>query len=180
MKTDYPDIIDFWFRELSPEQWFTKNDNLDSLIKNRFLRTHQEAERGELSRWRINPEGRLAEIIVLDQFSRNIYRGCPEAFRNDAVALVLAQEMVILNLDMKLDKKMRAFAYMPIMHSESIRVHEEYFHLFQTSDDDELFKFEVLHKDIIDKFGRYPHRNEVLSRSTTEREKEFLQYHKGF
>lgn len=180
MKTDYPDILNFWFTELNPKQWFTKDDDLDSMIRKRFLTIHQRAERGELSGWRSTPEGRLAEIIVLDQFSRNIFRGRPEAFKNDPVALVLAQEIVLLNLDVKLDKDMRAFAYMPFMHSESKKIHEDFFYLFQNSGNEELLKFEALHKDIIDQFGRYPHRNDILSRNTTDDEKEFLQHHKGF
>lgn len=174
------DILKFWFEELSPNEWFTKNDDLDEMIRGRFFQTLLRAEKGELVSWRKTPEGRLAEIIVLDQFSRNIFRGQGEAFRNDGMALLLAQEMRLLGLDKDLTKEKRIFCYMPFMHSESRDVHEEAVKAFVDLGDEDSLRYEKMHKEIIDAFGRFPHRNKIMGRITTPREKEFLEHHSGF
>lgn len=173
-------VLDFWFKELGPDKWFESSDSTDNLIKSRFQTIHSMATKGELFQWRQSPEGRLAEIIVLDQFSRNIYRGTPGAFANDEVALALAQEMVARELDLKLSVEQRAFVYMPYMHSESKIIHDEAVKLFSIPGLENNYKFEILHKEIIDRFGRYPHRNKILNRTSTAEEKEFLLTHKGF
>lgn len=173
-------VLDFWFEELSPSQWFDKDPELDNQIKNRFNETLKSAAKGELYSWRETPRGRLAEIIVLDQFSRNIHRDSPEAFENDQLALILAQEMVHFGLDQDIDIGMRAFVYMPYMHSESKIIHEEAIRLFSVEGLEGNFNFEVGHKKIIDQFGRYPHRNEILNRPSTQKEIEFLKTHDGF
>ncbi len=173
-------ILNFWFAELSPEQWFAKNDDVDNLMRNRFQDIHGRAARGELFEWRTLPEGRLAEILLLDQFSRNIYRGTSDAFRNDQMALVLAQEMILLKLDQELEPLHRKFCYMPLMHSESRKIHEASLPLFENFDDPELLRYEILHKEIIDKFGRFPHRNKILSRLSSSEEENFLVHHPGF
>lgn len=174
------DILNFWFGELSSDQWFMIDENLDDMIRHRFFSCLQSAEKGELFYWREGAEGRLAEIIILDQFSRNIYRGQSEAFKNDPIALILAQELVATGLDKTLPEVKRMFAYMPFMHSESRIVHNEALKLFIELGDDECYRYEELHKAIIDKFGRFPHRNKMLGRSTTRSEKEFLEKHPGF
>lgn len=176
----YQDILKFWFEELSPRQWFTGGVGIDDEIRNRFSDLHKSASLGELFSWRITPEGRLGEIIVLDQFSRNIYRGSPLAFAQDAIALVLSQEMVCLGLDKKIPLSQRAFVYMPYMHSESKHIHVEAQKLFSIPGLEDNYKFETLHKDVIDRFGRYPHRNSVLGRRSTHEELEFLKTHAGF
>lgn len=180
MKRKPDAIIDFWFNVLSESDWFKKNDELDDMIRRRFRDHVIEAGRGELFYWRGSALGRLAEIIVLDQFSRNIYRGTAESFQNDALALILAQEMIYLGLHKELTQKQRIFSYMPFMHSESRVIHAEALHLFEELGDKETLKFEELHKDIIDKFGRFPHRNKIIGRTTTLREQEFLKQHSGF
>lgn len=177
---DYEQVLNFWFEELSPTQWFEQDAKLDRTIKDKFSSILLKASRGELFHWRTNAFGRLAEIIVLDQFSRNIHRHTPEAFKNDPMALTLAQELVFFDLDEELPAPMRAFAYMPYMHSESSVIHEEAIRLFSGEGLDENFNFELAHKKIIDQFGRYPHRNSILQRASTPHELDFLKTHQGF
>ncbi|MCG9623891.1 DUF924 domain-containing protein [Vibrio mediterranei] len=173
MQTD-KDVLDFWFGELTPADWFSGDEALDSLIEQRFLALHNKAALGELYTWRQSPQGRLAEIIVLDQFSRNLYRGKPQSFLSDPMALVLAQEAVALGADLKLNAEQRTFLYMPYMHSESLVVHEEAVRLFTQNGIENNLDFEYRHKAIIERFGRYPHRNKILGRQSSEEELEFL------
>lgn len=168
------EVLEFWFETLSPKDWWTKNDELDTTISNKFGELLEQAARGELSSWRDGPMGRLAEIIVLDQFSRNIHRGKPESFAQDALALKLAQECVACGDDKKLAPEKRAFVYMPYIHSESLEVHDEAVKLFEDLGNQDNLKFEHAHRDIIQRFGRYPHRNKVLGRESTPEELEFL------
>lgn len=170
----YKDILNFWFRELSPQDWFRKDPKLDQEIKDRFSGVLQKASRGGLESWRDNPEGRLAEIIVLDQFSRNIHRGSKKAFQNDELALSLAQEMVDKGLDQQLSQEKKSFVYMPYMHSEKLEVHEIAEKLFSSEGLEKNLDFEKKHKHILQKFGRYPHRNKILGRKSTPAEVEFL------
>lgn len=168
------DILQFWFEELTPEQWWVKDTDLDQKIRERFLETHHQAALGELFRWRDTPQGRLAEVIVLDQFPRNIYRGDPRSFATDPLALILSQEAIRLGEDRKLEIEKRAFLYLPFMHSESSLIHEEAVRLFSQPGLEYNLDFEIRHKRIIDRFGRYPHRNEILGRQSTPEEIEFL------
>lgn len=167
-------VLDFWFKELTPKQWFAKSDELDNTIKERFSHTLEAAANGECWQWRKEAKGRLAEIIVLDQFSRNIYRDTPRAFAQDNIALVLAQEAVEQGVDKLLDSDEKAFLYMPYMHSESKLIHEQAMRLFDQPGLENNYDFEVKHKEIIDQFGRYPHRNAILSRESTPDEEAFL------
>lgn len=180
MKETAETILRFWFEELTEADWFSKNDELDEMIRHRFISCLHMARRGELFSWRESPAGRLAEILVLDQFSRNIYRGRPESFQNDSMALILAQEMIFHKLDMELEPQKRSFAYMPLMHSESKIIHETALELFRTLNNSDNLKYELLHKEIIDRFGRYPHRNKILERPSTPEEAEFLKLNPGF
>jgi uncharacterized protein (DUF924 family) len=168
------DVIRFWFVELSSEQWWQKDARLDAQIRARFESTHAAAARGELFAWRATAEGRLAEIIVLDQFSRNIYRDTPRAFACDTVALVLAEEAIARGADVELLPPRRSFMYMPYMHSESRLIHERAVELFAQPGLEGSLEYELNHKRIIDRFGRFPHRNAALSRPSTTEEIEFL------
>lgn len=107
------DVLKFWFTELTPRQWFMKDENVDREIERRFLPTLEAAAKCELYEWRATPEGRLAEIIVLDQFSRNVYRGSPQAFAQDPLALALAQDAVAVGADKELEVIQRSFLYLP-------------------------------------------------------------------
>ena len=168
------DIINFWFEEIEPKQRFTKDTEFDELIRSRFGETHLQAQAGLLYTWREHPLDVLAEIIVLDQFSRNIYRDSPLAFATDTLALVLAQEAVRRKFDSELDATHKAFLYMPFMHSESAEIHEIALYLFDQPGLEDNFNYEIRHKKIIDRFGRYPHRNKILGRESTAEELAFL------
>lgn len=173
-------VIDFWFTQLSPEMWWMKNPDIDGFIKQEFLDVHQKASKLELSHWRESAEGALAEIIVLDQFSRNIFRDRPQAFAQDAIALALAQFAVVMGFDQLLPIERRAFVYMPYMHSESLINHEKAVELFSQKGLETQLDFEHKHKEIIEKFGRYPHRNTLLARQSSNEELAFLENHPGF
>ena len=175
MPQDARTVFQFWCEELTPSQWFKKDSVLDQAIGARFGHLLEQAKYGELWAWRDTPEGRLAEVIVLDQFSRNIYRDRPEAFAQDALALVLAQEAVRLGADQALAPQARAFLYMPNMHSESAVIHQQALTLFDQPGLENNLKFEIRHWEIIKRFGRYPHRNDILGRESTEEERKFLQ-----
>ena len=168
-------ILQFWFDELTPAHHFAQDPALDAQIAERFGATFQAAHQGELWGWRFTPQGRLAEILVLDQFSRNIHRGQAQAFAQDAMALVLAQELVAGRHDGLLTPAQRAFAYMPYMHSESATIHAQALVLFDQPGLENNLKFEKSHNDIIVRFGRYPHRNAALGRTSTPEEIAFLQ-----
>lgn len=167
-------ILKFWFEELDAKQWWVKDEKLDATICERFGKLNAQAARCELFEWRESAAGRLAEIIVLDQFSRNIYRDRPESFANDHLALALAQVAISEGADQALPSDRRAFLYMPFMHSESLVIHERAVELFSSLDTDFNLKFEYKHKAIIERFGRYPHRNAILGRESTAAELEFL------
>jgi uncharacterized protein (DUF924 family) len=177
MTAPLKDVLDFWFLELQPADWFVASPALDARIGARFASTYHAAFAGEVADWRDTPLGRLAEIIVLDQFPRNMFRGSAAAFAADPVALVLSQEAIREGADRGLDDARRAFLYMPFMHSESRRIHEQAVVLFK---DLPNLDYELQHKAIIDRFGRYPHRNEALSRTSTAEELEWMSRNPGF
>ncbi len=167
-------ILSFWFEKNGREQWWTKNPDFDATIRSQFGALHGRAARGELYDWRDTSDGRLAEIILLDQFSRNLYRDDPRAFASDGMALALAQEAVRAGADQAVSVARRQFFYMPYQHSESRRIHEFAVELFTSLTDPELLDYEQQHKAIIDRFGRYPHRNRALGRRSTPEEIAFL------
>lgn len=167
-------IIDFWFKETPPKLWWEKNADFDRKIKERFSELYHRAAANELWQWRESPSGALAEIIVLDQFPRNIFRDDGRAFATDALALANAQNAVLRGFDQELTTAKRAFLYMPYMHSESKLIHEEAMRLFAQPGLENNYDFEKRHKAIIDRFGRYPHRNKMLGRESTPEEMEFL------
>jgi uncharacterized protein (DUF924 family) len=168
------EILHFWFEELTAKQHFVKDAVLDATIRTRFGDLLAAAARCELFAWRTTAEGRLAEIIVLDQFSRNVYRDTARAFSQDALALVLAQELVASGQDRSLPGAQRVFTYMPYMHSESALVHAQATVLFSQPGMEYNLDFELRHKAIIDRFDRYPHRNAILGRTSSAEELAFL------
>ena len=167
-------VLSFWFERHGPDQWWAKEPAFDEAIRTEFGALHASATRGELHDWHDGPDGRLAEIIVLDQFSRNLYREDPRAFACDGMALALAQEAVRVRADRAVPLERRKFFYMPYEHSESPRIHEIAVTLFESLGDAETLDYEMQHKAIIDRFGRYPHRNKVLGRTSTAEEIAFL------
>jgi uncharacterized protein (DUF924 family) len=168
-------VLGFWFDEVAPAQWWKRSDAFDDLVRTRFGAAHAAAARCELYAWRAGPEGRLAEIILLDQFSRNLHRDRPEAFANDPLALALAQTAVAAGADQALAPDRRAFLYMPYMHSESAAIHAVAVALFSAPGLEDNLRSELRHKAIIDRFGRYPHRNALLGRVSTPEEIAFLE-----
>lgn len=167
-------VTRFWFNELSPRDWFRKSQKLDRRIARRFSATLKATRAGDTAPWRDKPTGRLAEILVLDQFSRNIHRDSPHAFANDPAALALARAALDAGADRRLSRQRRAFLYMPYMHSERLADHEIALELYETLGLKSHLKAERAHYAIIEQFGRYPHRNEVLGRKSTAKEQAFL------
>lgn len=170
MKVD--DVLNFWFLELEAKDWWKKDSHLDNAIRDRFGAYHEAAKNGELDAWKETPKGALALILILDQFSRNIYRDTPDAFSADELALSISQEVIKSGKDKELSGTERSFLYMPFMHSESSEVHKVAVELFKELGTN--LEFELAHKKIIDQFGRYPHRNKILKRESTAEEIEFL------
>jgi uncharacterized protein (DUF924 family) len=173
-------VLSFWFEELEPRARFRRSDAVDSAIRDRFSATHRAAAAGELWRWRQTPAGRCAEVIVLDQFSRNLFRDSPRAFAQDGMALALAQEAVASGDDLRMDQDQRYFTYMPYMHSESLVIHEEALRLFTALGNATALHYEQRHREEIERFGRYPGRNAALGRESTEAETAWLADGGGF
>ena len=168
------EVLAFWFEELTPDDWFGGGDEVDDRIRGRFLALH-EALRDEVPEsWRATGRGVLAAVIALDQFPRNMYRGSREAFAADPGALALATEAVERGLDQAMSTDERKFLYLPFEHSEDPAVQARSVELFASLDDEDTLGYAVRHKEIIDRFGRFPHRNEVLGRESTPEEIEFL------
>ena len=171
----YPEqVLQFWFEEIESKKWWVKDTDFDLMVRSRFENLHMAANRCELFSWRKTAWGRVAEIIVLDQFSRNMFRENPKSFLSDPMALCLAQEAVALGVHEQLEPQAGQFLLMPFMHSESGLIHEEAVKLFDRPDMESNYKFELKHKAIINRFGRYPHRNTILGRQSSPEELEFL------
>ena len=170
----YQDIISFWFEEIEQAQWWIKDLTFDKQIIDKFTRIHSAAMHCELFSWRATPEGRLAEIIILDQFSRNMFRNTPQSFATDTLALALSQEAILVGADKQLNEVQRCFLYMPFMHSESLFIHDVAVDLYKCNGVQANLDFEIKHKNIIERFSRYPHRNIILGRQSTTEELEFL------
>ena len=171
----HQEILKFWFEEIEPSRWWAKDEAFDRSIRARFADAHARATRCELFAWRAGPRGRLAEVIVLDQFSRNMFRGSPLAFASDPLALALAQEAIAAKADEALSPVERSFLYLPFMHSESLAIHAVAMELYRNNGLPGNLDFEIKHQQIIERFGRYPHRNAILGRPSTEEEIQFLQ-----
>lgn len=167
-------VLAFWFFEASPGDWWSGSPAFDARIRTRFSALHAAAAACELWTWRASATGRLAEILILDQFSRNLFRGRAEAFASDPLALALAQAAVAAGDIEALKGEARRFVLMPFMHSESRAIHAEAEALFARAGGEDALEFERRHRAIIERFGRYPHRNAILGRASTPEELEFL------
>lgn len=168
------DVLDFWFIEHGPEDWFGGDPAFDARCAKVLAPLHARAVKCELWDWRRTPEGRVAEIILLDQLSRQLFRGQAQAFASDTMALALAQEVVMRGKDSGLSKNERLFVYMPFQHAESLPVQEESVRLFGSLDDEDLLKFAQDHHDTIARFGRFPKRNAALGRTSTPQEEAYI------
>ena len=168
------EVLAFWFEELTPDDWFGGGETVDDRIRDRFLALHEALRAGVPESWHETARGMLAAVIALDQFPRNMYRGSREAFAADPDALALATEGIERGLDREMSKDERKFFYLPFEHSEDPAVQARSVELFATLEDEDTLGYALRHKEIIDRFGRFPHRNEVLGRESTPEEIEFL------
>jgi uncharacterized protein (DUF924 family) len=169
------DVLAFWFSEDAKAHWFKSSDAFDAACRARFGAALEAAQAGELDGWGETPEGALALVILLDQLPRNIHRGTPEAFASDAKALALASDAITSGFDAAIPSEMRNFLYLPFMHSERLEDQERGLELFATNDVNDGLRFMKLHHAIIARFGRFPHRNAILGRTSTPEELDFLQ-----
>ncbi|MDO5726140.1 MAG: DUF924 family protein [Tissierellia bacterium] len=182
MIKDYKDVLDFWFDPKNIPRQFTEEPEFDELIRSEFLSTWRAASEGLLFHWRETCEGRLAEIIVLDQFSRNLWRNNILTYTQDKMAIALAQELIKLSEYRDLPTDWKKFALLPFMHSESLSLHKwaaKYFDELAKEGDEMTKVFEQMHLDVLKRFGRYPYQNEDLGRESTAEELEFLKSKRG-
>lgn len=170
----FEDVLKFWFEEHGQDDWFAGKPEFDQQIAERFSETHAAVAKCDAWEWRRVPAGRLAEIIVLDQFSRQLFRDSGRAFATDGMALVLAQEAVAAGADEEVPLERRMFLYMPYMHSESLKVHAVGLPLFESLGSEEIVGFEKKHLEALNRFGRYPKRNAALNRETTPEEAAYM------
>ncbi|HEV8334170.1 MAG TPA: DUF924 family protein [Steroidobacteraceae bacterium] len=180
MQSDWVEqVIRYWFEELRTQAWFRKDTRVDDTIRERFAALHDEVARIRPQQL-TTPRDCLAAVIVLDQFSRNMFRGSPRSFETDALALSISQHAIAAGLDQQLDRQQRWFLYMPFQHSEDRAAQARSIELFTQLGDRENLGYAQRHKEIIDRFGRFPHRNEVLGRASTPEEAQFIATHRGF
>lgn len=168
------EVLAFWFGKLAPEQRFARNPEIDAQIRDRFGTLHERLSNHVPDLWLEDPESMLAAIIVLDQFSRNLYRDDPRAYASDAMALNLARTAIQRGYDQLLSDEEKQFLYMPFMHSEDLEDQTRSVQLFAGINNEEAFDYALQHRLIVERFGRFPHRNAVLGRETTAEEAEFL------
>jgi uncharacterized protein (DUF924 family) len=167
------DVIAFW-TDAGPDRWFTKDDAFDAEIRRRFLATHEAAAAGKFASWETSAEGALALLILLDQFPRNMFRGSARAFATDGQARAITAAALLRGFDAQVPANMRAFFYLPFEHSEDMADQERGLALYSAANDADGLKWARIHADIIRRFGRFPHRNAVLGRTTTPEEQAFL------
>jgi uncharacterized protein (DUF924 family) len=178
MQTDWVEqILRYWFDELKPEAWFRKDERVDAAIRERFGALYEELAQVRLAQL-TTPRECVAAVIVLDQFPRNMFRGSPRAFATDALALTISQHAIAAGFDRQLTRQQRVFLYMPFQHSEDRAVQSRSIELFTQLG--ENLSYAQRHQEIIDRFGRFPHRNEVLGRASTDEELQFIETHRGF
>ena len=168
------EVLAFW-RGAGPDAWFTKDDAFDALCSERFLALHERAAAGELDYWAETAEGALALLILLDQMPRNMFRGDPRTWATDADALRIAERAIDRGFDREVAPEMRRFFYLPLMHAENLAAQERSVSLNEALNDPEINRFARHHRDMVARFGRFPHRNEVLGRTSTPEEIAFLE-----
>jgi uncharacterized protein (DUF924 family) len=176
MKDLQKDILDFWFVETQPQQWFQINEDFDKKVRERFETVYEDAVGGQFLDWQKDADGALALCILLDQMPRNMFRGTPKAFATDNKALVVAKYAVSKGLDTVLSPHKRRFVYLPFEHSENINDQRRSVELFEKmKDDDPLgYDYALRHLKVIEQYGRFPHRNKILGRDNTPEEEDYL------
>ena len=166
-------ILDFW-RTAGPEKWFARDDAFDAGFRERFLDAHYAAARGEYESWMASAEGALALLILLDQFPRNCFRGTAHSYATDGLARQYARRAVAAGFDQQVESALRLFFYLPFEHSEATADQEESMRLFGRQGDADLLRYAGLHHELIERFGRFPHRNAALGRESTQEELDYL------
>jgi len=174
------DVLNFWFVELPPFAWWSGDATTDALVRLRFLALHEELKRSLPPGAQLLPETALAAVIALDQFPRNLYRGRPETYATDAVAFAAAERAIALGFDRAVDRTRRLFFYLPFMHAEDRAAQARGLELCRALGAGETLDQAERHKAIVDRFGRFPHRNAILGRASTAEEVEFLKAGRGF
>lgn len=174
------EVLRFWFQETRPQAWFMRDEAVDAEIRKRFGALHASLTEKVPASVTETPLGALATVVVLDQFSRNLYRNSPRAFSADPTALAIATDAIAAGFDRELDSNQRVFLYMPFQHSEDRAVQARSVELFGVLGDANALDYARQHRDIIERFGRFPHRNRTLGRESTPEEVEFLKTHPGF
>ena len=169
------EVLNFWFLEVPRQQWFAGGAALDEQVLARFLPVHRMVAAEPENALVVDAKTALAAVIVLDQFSRNMFRGTPSAFASDAKALAIAETAIAKGLAEALKSEERLFLYLPFEHQENADAQARSLELISVLGDPELTKYALAHKDIIDRFGRFPHRNAILGRTSTAEEMEFLE-----
>jgi uncharacterized protein (DUF924 family) len=167
-------IVSFW-SEAGPDKWFEQDESFDQAIRSRFLATYEAAANGELAVWEESVEGALALVLLLDQFPRNMFRGNARAFATDALARAVADRALARGFDQATDLAVRAFFYLPFMHSEALIDQERSVRLYEALGDAEQLRYATEHRDVVQRFGRFPRRNRALGRDTTPAEQAFLE-----
>ena len=168
------DVLHFWFEQLSPEDWFAGKPELDDTVWDRFGDLRQDMKASPPDPASLDGRGHVAAVIVFDQFSRNMFRRSPEAFATDTIALALAKDALERNLDLSLHPREQQFLYMPFMHAEDREMQRLSIELFSKTGIPGVVEFAQSHKSVIDRFGRFPHRNKALKRESTPEEIAFL------
>ena len=168
------DILDFWFKETITEQWFRKDEAFDAKIRARFEPVIEAGLAGRLDDWRSDDDGALAFVLLMDQFTRNIYRDTPRAFAGDPLALATTLECIANGYLARNEQNHRYFMLMPMMHSEDLAIQDASLPLFRQHAPENAYDYAVKHRDIIAHFGRFPHRNAILGRLSTDEEVQFL------
>ena len=167
------DILAFW-QAAGYEKWFNKDDAFDAAIRERFLPTYDAAAAGRLNDWAEPPDGALALIIRLDQFPRNMFRGSAQSWATDSMARDVTRRALAEGFDEQVPAEIKTFFYLPLMHSENIEDQQQCVELYRALGDENSLKYAELHEEVVRRFGRFPHRNPVLGRTTTPEEQAFL------
>lgn len=168
------DVVAFWFAETAQPLWFAATPDFDEQLRARFLETYRAAAAGRLTDWEATPEGALALTIVLDQFPLNLFRGQPESFATEVAARAVADRAISRGFDRTLPPVQRQFLYLPFMHGEALADQERSVRLYQQPGLEEGLRFARHHHDLIARFGRFPHRNAILGRTSTAEERAYL------
>lgn len=180
MQQGVDEILDFWFSEYMSEHWFNSTSEIDREIKDRFEALWTLACAGELDDWQDSATGSLALIILLDQMPLNMFRGQTKSFSTEARAISVAKQAIQRAFDNQLGNEQLVFMYMPFMHSENMQDQNRAVELFSAAGLQENVKFAKHHRSIVERFGRFPHRNEILGRQSSQQELEYLQSDEAF